>query len=98
MRPPRGPAAPPSPPPAPASAAAPFSRYAALLSLGGDIADLGVRDAVEAVGEQVGWANLGSNSWRSEGGMSQNELSLANIVSLHFKVEMYRVTLLFSKQ
>ena len=48
-----------------------FSRYAALLSLGeSDLCDNdpGVRDAVEAAGDRVGWANLGSNSWRSDGG------------------------------
>ena len=75
MRPPRGPAAvpPPSSSPPPmstsASAAAPFSRYAALLSLGDGGGDLAVRDAVDAAGERVGWANLGSNSWRSDGGL-----------------------------
>ena len=55
------------------SATAPFSRYAALLSLGdGDLGDNdpgGVRDAVEAAGDRVGWANLHSNSWRPDKGL-----------------------------
>ena len=54
------------------SATTPFSRYAALLSLGdGDLGDndFGVQDAVEAAGDRVGWANLHSNSWRPDKGL-----------------------------
>ena len=49
-----------------------FSRYAALLSLGGsDLKDgLGFGEAIEAAGERVGWASLDSNSWRSDRGLS----------------------------
>ena len=70
MSPPRGPTA----PSAAASGSAPssFSRYAALLSVG-DLEQSddvrGVQEAVEAVRDRVGWANLASNSWESDGGL-----------------------------
>lgn len=94
MRPPRGPAAPPSPASASASgsAAAHFSRYAALLSLGGggDLERPEVRDAIEAVGDRVGWANLGSNSWRSDRGLSQMARCLSNLVLPHFPIDFMK--------
>ena len=73
MSPPRGPTAPPSAPSGAASGSATFSRYAALLSVGDleqsdDMRGV-LQEAVEAVRDRVGWANLRSNSWESDGGL-----------------------------